>query len=133
MDCKACIGVHLYAGMKVERTDDADIKKRNMNLSAGPSLMFLCVFGEEIVSERAEIHIKRSNGSSRAAVGLLAFVAFFGQLGSSEAVGYCVHVIRVTGTRCQNSSETVKSCESVHNKCIASPMKHEPLMETTRC
>lgn len=46
----------------------------------------------------------------REAVG---FLAFFGQLGSSEAVSYCVHVLRVAGTRCQNISETVKSCESV--------------------
>lgn len=66
------------------------------------------------------------------AIGLLAFVEFFGQLVSSETVGCCVHVIRVTGTRCQNIRETVKSCASA-DKCIASPMKHEPLMETTQC
>lgn len=66
------------------------------------------------------------------AVGFLVFAAFFGQLGSSEAVSYCVHVLSVAGTRCQNISETVKSCESVY-KCTASAMKHEPLMETTQC
>lgn len=103
-----------------------------MNSCCCRDLCLSVIFGEEIASEHTEFHIKRSDSRRREAVALLAFAAFFGQLVSSGAVGDCVHVIRVAGTRCQNISETVKFCERVY-KCIASPMKHEALMETTQC
>lgn len=134
-DRKTRIGVHLHAGMRVSASSAGLIMKASRRQRGlPPPRHHLCVsviFGEETVSEHTEFPTqqRRLPGGKR---GLLVFVALFGRLVSSEAVSCCLHVPRVTGTRCRNISGTVKSRESVHKR-IASPMKHDPLMETTQC
>lgn len=70
--CRHGRGIYCRKGF-IRCAVNADIKKKNRNSSAAPTLMFIC----DSVSEHAECPIRLSSSCSQEAAGFVAFALCF--------------------------------------------------------